>query len=235
MAVGADAAPGWRGLSTILSASVDEEGRLHWPEVQRRADDVEALAIWIAKPRPARQRRAIGRRAFYLNAFDALVWLAALRRWPDGALPDDPWSVLRGDEVWMDGHPIRLQDLEQHLIRLRLQDHRFESVLHRLGAEDPPWSKSALSEATIDREVTEAMIRWLADDERGLVIRSDGLEVPAALARRQADVEIQTGGEGLCDVLIRHSLGAQRLALQAERARGCRWAPRNQADGKPIR
>lgn len=217
---------------SVLSDLATDEGGFDPRPLQERQDDLERVVAWVAELRPPSLRRAVGRHAFYLIAHDAWVLYGAreLGLWDElsreGVLSEEAWERLARHEVVVDGQRLPLGQLEQTIIRTRLQDHRDLAVLHRLRPDDPPWMARAPREASIDAQLHAAMTRWMMDPVRGVRIQDGVVEVPARLAAWSWDVGFQTAGLSMCAALARVTLRELRLELEAAEALGCRWRPR---------
>ncbi len=220
-----------KAWDAVLDAVVDGRGHLDRRAVVGQREAIGEFVAWLGLWRPPRVRRAVGREAFWLNALDAMVLHAALTRWPDGAWPDGAWATIRQDTMPLDGAPMRLIDVADWVVRVRMQDHRAAVAVHRLSPDDPPWPHDPWNEQHLDAELDAAMVAWLNDPEVGASAGPEGLGVPAALAGWAEDIAFQTLGGTPCDVVSTHGRGALRRAAEAERVTGCRWHVRDPGAG----
>jgi hypothetical protein len=211
----------------VLARVVDEEGFVDYDALERDRAALDAYVAWLSTRKPT-ARNTARMQAHWINAYNALIlWSVLEEGRPDaiadvpGLLPHPGSSLLFEREFDVGMGWMSLWELENEWLRHRTQDYRVHAVLNCATRSCPPLRAGLYEGETLDRELDEAMARWVADPDRG--VRLDGDEaVFSEIFRHYArDFSAWTGEADLCSLTAGHASGDLRQGLLALAERGC--------------
>ncbi len=159
--------------TAVLERFVDAEGRVDYEALAR---DRAGLDSWLARlarqgPKstpslfPARNDRL----AYYLNAYNALVFQGVLSRGPEkesvwkGGLVSG-YSFFVSMKVRLDGETWSLKALEDDLIRKGFADPRIHAALNCASIGCPRLPRDAFVPERLDAQLDEAMREFVEED-----------------------------------------------------------------------
>ena len=154
----------------VLSARVDDLGRIDFQGLARDRADLDLYVAWIAdvSPRsaPSAFSSAEARLAYYVNAYNALAMYNVVR---DGApfhLPSDKVRFFYGDKLLVGGERLSLYDFENEVIR-PLGDPRVHFALNCMVKSCPRLPREPFESERLEAQL-EAATREFLNDKRGV-------------------------------------------------------------------
>lgn len=218
-----DPSDAWEAL---LGQVVTTDGLVDYDKLEASRGPLDDYVAWIGKDRhPPRSNQ---RHAFMLNAYNALVMFQVLERGRpasvnavDGWLPQPGSAFFFETAFLVDGTPTSLHEIDAEYLRFKQLDYRDHAAINGGFRGGPPLRNTLYDNTRLDRQLREQMMRWVADDARG-VHMDDGVVVFSALFDWYAyDFDFQTQGDDLCTIASRFASGAKKLALRKAAAIGC--------------
>ena len=159
--------------TAVLDRHVDEEGLVDYAGL---ADDRAVLDRYVAAVEssspashpdrfPTRQHEL----AYYINAYNALVFGGVLARGPED---DSVWKgglfsgyrFFVGTKFVVGGKKTNLRKLENDVIRKRYEDPRIHAALNCGSMGCPRLPRTAFTADDLDRQLDDAMREFVADD-----------------------------------------------------------------------
>ncbi len=211
---------------TLLGQVVTVDGMVDYDKLEANRGPLDEYVAWVGRDRsPPRSNQ---RHAFMLNAFNALVLFQVLERGRpasvdavDGWLPKPGSAFFYETAFLVDGTPTSLDEIRTEYLRFKLLDYRDHAALNSASRSSPPLRSTLYENSHLDKQLREQMMRWVADDARG-VRMDDGVAVFSPLFDWYGyDFDFQTQGDDLCAVASRYASGAKKLALRKASAVGC--------------
>jgi hypothetical protein len=175
--------------TTVLRAHVDEQGLVDY---QGLAGDRELLDRYLAAIRttgPRTSPAAFATRdhelAYYLNAYNALVFEGVLARGPETKSvwtggPISGYRFFVGTRVMLDGQTTNLRKLENKQIREKFHDVRIHAALNCGSLGCPRLRREAFEAESLDRRLDEAL-REFVNEPRNVEI--DDVEKSVTLSK----------------------------------------------------
>ena len=159
--------------SAVLSRFVDERGRVDYAALAKDRGDLDAYLGRLAKEGPRSTPAAVPGRserlAYYLNAYNALVFDGVLRRGPEkesvwkGGLISG-YSFFVGTKHRLDGADVSLKALEDETIRKGFSDPRVHAALNCASRGCPRLPREAFDPATLDAALDAAMTEFVSEE-----------------------------------------------------------------------
>lgn len=142
----------------LLQRHVDAEGRVAYPAVDRR--DVETLYARIAGSSPANHPEQYpndsARKAYYLNAYNVLVWKGVLDHLSDTfSVAQSKAQFFYLTKYLIGGEPMSLYTLENEIVRARFKDPRVHMALNCASTGCPRLSRSAYVPERVDEQLEQ--------------------------------------------------------------------------------
>jgi hypothetical protein len=167
--------------TTVLERFVDEKGRVDYEALSR---DRGGLDAWLArlarqgpKATPSLFPTRNDRLAYYVNAYNALVFQGVLSRGPEkesvwkGGLVSG-YSFFVSMKVRLDGESWSLKALEDDLIRKEFADPRIHAALNCASVGCPRLPREAFVSEKLDAQLDAAM-REFVQEERNVSADTD--------------------------------------------------------------
>lgn len=175
--------------TAVLERFVDGRGLVDYQGLARdRAvfdRYLEAVERFSPRATPERFPTRDHALAYYLNAYNALVFQGVLARGPE---TESVWRGLVSGlaffvrmKVTVGGERMSLKHLEDELIRKGFQDPRIHAALNCASISCPPLPRQAFAAATLDTQLDAAMRAFVADprncqvDHRAERVRLSGI------------------------------------------------------------
>lgn len=160
------------GWARVLEAYVDDQGLVDYKglSVDRAGLDLYVAAIGRVSPenRPELFPTREDRLAYWINAYNALVFQGVLARGPED---ESVWSGLVSglnffglQKFTVGGRVMNLKSLEDDLIREPFLDPRVHAALNCASIGCPRLPREAFSAATLDEDLDAAMAEFVAGD-----------------------------------------------------------------------
>lgn len=164
--------------SAVLDRFVDDRGNVDYDGLARDRDDLDRYVATIAATGPKTAPRAFPTDdhalAYYLNAYNALVFAAVLDAREALSKSDDP-SVWRLGAIpgyrffvrtkhTLEGGAISLRALENDVIRRRFEDPRIHAALNCASRGCPRLPRVPFSAERLDDELDAAMREFVSED-----------------------------------------------------------------------
>ena len=155
----------------VLVRFVDEMGLVDYDRLLANRDDFDVYIGWLRTNGPKSTPEAFPTRnhklAYYLNAYNALVFKGVLSRGPERS---SVWRGLvsgrtffRGMEITFDGEFTNLQTLEDVLIRDGFKDPRIHAALNCASVSCPRLPRSAFLPEDLDVRLDAVMTEFVRD------------------------------------------------------------------------
>ena len=171
--------------SRVLATFVTDEGRVAYGALAADPTELKAFLSRIAsegpKTTPERFPGRPDRLAYYLNAYNALVFDGVLKRGPEsesvwkGGLVSG-YSFFVGMKVRLDGGETNLKALEDKLIRKGFADPRIHAALNCASLGCPRLPREAFLPERLDEQLDGAM-REFVEEERNVSVDAAGRTV----------------------------------------------------------
>ncbi|MBK6404781.1 MAG: DUF547 domain-containing protein [Holophagales bacterium] len=159
--------------TAVLERFVDEKGRVDYEALAR---DRAGLDAWLArlarqgpKSNPSLFPTRDDRLAYYVNAYNALVFQGVLSRGPEkesvwnGGLVSG-YSFFVSMKVRLDGETWSLKALEDDLIRKEFADPRIHAALNCASIGCPRLPREAFVPERLDAQLDAAMREFVEED-----------------------------------------------------------------------
>jgi hypothetical protein len=171
--------------SRVLAAFVDDGGRVDYAALAAAPGDLNVFLARIAAGGPRSTPQAFpgrnDRLAYYVNAYNALVFDGVLKRGPErvsvwkGGLVSG-YSFFVGMKVRLDGTETNLKALEDKVIRKGFSDPRVHAALNCASIGCPRLPREAFLPDRLDAQLDAAMTEFL-EDERNVSVDAAGRTV----------------------------------------------------------
>ncbi len=150
-----------RSFDDLLKKYVDEKGLVNYAAWKKSAADLKALRDYTEKF-SAREPFADGneRVASLINAYNALTLRWILENYPTDSIQELDHS-FKGKRNVVGGQTVSVDDIEHQTLR-PLLGYRAHAVLVCAARSCPPLSRDAYRADVLDKQLDEAMRRWLA-------------------------------------------------------------------------
>lgn len=172
----------------VLQAFVDDQGLVDYAGLRDSDQQFRGYLAQIQQKGPANSPELFPDRdhqlAYYINAYNALVFEAVLARRPD---LDSVWGwtgtglgfFVRTD-VEVEGRRTHLKKLEDDVIRERFQDPRIHAALNCASRGCPRLPREAFLGAKLDEQLDAAMTEFVTDPSH---VRVDAMARTVALSQ----------------------------------------------------
>jgi hypothetical protein len=164
--------------TAVLERFVDDAGRVDYGALARERTGLDAFLGRLArqgpKTTPALFPKKNDRLAYYLNAYNALVFQGVLARGPEresvwkGGLISG-YAFFVSTKVRLDGESWSLKALEDELIRRDFADPRVHAALNCASIGCPRLPRQAFLPQTLDAQLDAAM-REFVEEERNVAV-----------------------------------------------------------------
>jgi hypothetical protein len=148
---------------TLLKRYVDDQGRVDYTTLKSKdAATVEKLYAALAATGPEKTPALYPTRdaalAYYLSAYNILVWKNLLDRLPQlKQVDEEQFRFFKSPTFLVDGKETDLDTLEKQLIRPRFKDPRVHFALNCASGGCPKLPRTAFTAATVQAQLdTEA-------------------------------------------------------------------------------
>ncbi|MEO6954021.1 MAG: DUF547 domain-containing protein [Polyangia bacterium] len=151
--------------NALLEKNVDTEGRVSYDRVDKA--EVDKLYASIAASSPttsADYPTAKAKEAYYLNAYNVLVWKNVLDRLPKLKSVDDAkLSFFVFTKFEVGGKAISLKDLESDIIRPQFKDPRVHMALNCASAGCPALPREAFTADRLDEQLDREVRKFVGE------------------------------------------------------------------------
>ena len=152
--------------TALLARHVDDAGRVRYADIDRR--EVERLYAAVAASSPAATPDAYptpaAREAYYLDAYNVLVWKNVLDRLPKlKSVNDEKVSFFYFTKFVVGKKAINLKDLEGEIIRPQFKDPRVHMALNCASAGCPELPREAFVADRLDAQLDRETRKFIAD------------------------------------------------------------------------
>ncbi len=147
----------------LLKKYTDAEGRVDYWRLKGDAADVralEGLAAQIAAARPEELPSERAREAFYLDAYNVLVWKNVIDRLPGMKQVDESLYKFFRIDFTVAGKPMDLDDLEKKVIRPRFKDPRVHMALNCASGGCPRLPREAFTPDQLEEQLEREARRF---------------------------------------------------------------------------
>ena len=166
----------------VLETFVDDKGFVDYAALR---DDREALDRFVTQigqmgpeSSPALFPERQDRLAYYINAYNALVFAGVLGLDPD---VETVWGFSKTGygffvkmKVEIDGRKMGLKKLEDDLVRKGFQDPRIHAALNCASADCPRLPREPFLPATLDEQLDAAMREFVSEERNCRIDRAAG-------------------------------------------------------------
>lgn len=159
--------------SAVLSRFVDDRGRVDYAGLARDRRDLDAYLRRLSTEGPRSTPPSFAGRddrlAYYLNAYNALVFDGVLRRGPEresvwkGGLISG-YSFFVGTKHRLDGGEVSLKRLEDETIRKGFRDPRIHAALNCASLGCPRLPREAFPTQGLDGVLDAAMTEFVGEE-----------------------------------------------------------------------
>ena len=176
MGPGARAAAGSETFShadwtAVLERFVDERGLVDYRGLARDRAVFDRYVATVERASPKSDPRLFRTRddalAYYLNAYNALVFKGVLARGPEDETVWTPfgtgYSFFSAMEVRVGGERTNLKRLEDEVVRAEFQDPRVHAALNCASMSCPRLPRKAFEGRTVDSELDAAMREFVGE------------------------------------------------------------------------
>jgi len=158
--------------TAVLGDFVDDEGRVDYIGLSKNSDGFTRYVQAVGKISPAVAPELFPTReeqlAYYLNAYNAMVFEGVLRRGPE---EESVWSGLVSGlkffgmmKVKVGGEKMSLKTLEDEYIREQFQDPRVHAALNCASIGCPRLRRTAFEPETLEQDLNSAMQAFVSVD-----------------------------------------------------------------------
>ena len=158
--------------ATVLTHFVDQHGYVDYQGLNNQRESLDAYLALIRKVGPASRPELFPTRnhqlAYYINAYNALVFEGVLGRGPESK------SVWRGlisglnffvrMDVRLDGMTTNLRNLEDDVIRDGYRDPRIHAALNCASVSCPRLPQHPFDAGNLDQQLDAAMYEFVASE-----------------------------------------------------------------------
>ncbi len=159
--------------TAVLSRFVDDRGQVDYAALAKDRGDLDAYLARLASEGPRSTPAAFPGRnerlAYYLNAYNALVFDGVLKRGPER---ESVWKggLISGYSFFvrmkhrLDGVEVSLKALEDDTIRKEFADPRIHAALNCASRGCPRLPREAFSPSTLDAALDAAMTEFVSEE-----------------------------------------------------------------------
>jgi hypothetical protein len=140
----------------LLKKSVDDQGRVDYATIDRAAFEKVFAAVAASSPKkaPSQYPTRAAKEAYYLNAYNVLVWKNVLNRLPKLKNVDDQKvSFFFFTKFVVGGDEINLKDLEGDVVRPQFKDGRVHMALNCASGGCPQLPREAFTPEKLDEQL----------------------------------------------------------------------------------
>jgi hypothetical protein len=166
----------------VLASVVGPNGLVDYAALAADPDDLERHYARLAAISPDSQPDAFptpeSRLAYWLNAYNAAVLTAVVRRWPIDSVRDVPPPLLGffvRQRVVLGGRKLSLYELENGLVRTRFDEPRIHFALNCASLGCPRLPATPFTAAGLDAELDRETRRFVAAPRNVRVEQADGV------------------------------------------------------------
>jgi hypothetical protein len=141
----------------LLKKYVDGKGRVDYNAIDKAAFDKVFAAVAASSPKktPAQYPTQNAQKAFYLDAYNVLVWKNVLARLPKLKNVDsDKVSFFYFTKFIVGGDDINLYDLENKIVRPQFKDARVHFALNCASGGCPQLPREAFTPDKVDAQLS---------------------------------------------------------------------------------
>jgi hypothetical protein len=157
-AVAAAAVPfPWAQWDVLLKKYVDGKGRVDYNAIDRGAFEKVFAAVAASSPKknPDKYASQDAQKAFYIDAYNVLVWKNVLNRLPKlKNIDSEKVSFFYFTKFVVGGDEINLYDLENKIIRPQFKDARVHFALNCASGGCPQLPPEAFTPDHVDAQLT---------------------------------------------------------------------------------
>lgn len=145
----------------LLQKYVDAQGRLDYAALKRNdAATVNQLAAALESPVEFKSRNAA--LAYYLNAYNLLIWKNAIDRLPNfKGVSQDNYAFFKQPSYKVNGQETNLDALEKQVIRTRFGDGRVHFVLNCASGGCPILPRTAFSAERVQAQLANETAKFI--------------------------------------------------------------------------
>lgn len=159
----------------VLQKFVDQRGYVDYRALAKDRALLDRYLARVERTGPQNQPALFPDRdhqlAYYINAYNALVFKGVLARgpekesvWTGGLLPGQTgYAFFVGMDVMVGGEETNLKALEDDVIRAGFQDPRIHAALNCASRGCPRLPRQAFEGATLDQQLDAAMREFVAE------------------------------------------------------------------------
>jgi hypothetical protein len=169
-------------LGRILGRVVDADGLVDYTALAADPTDLERhyarLAAVSPDSHPERFPTITSRLAYWVNAYNAAVLTAVVRRWPIDSVRDVPPPLLGffvRQRVLLGGRKVSLHKLENRIVRRRFDEPRVHFALNCASLGCPRLPPAPFTAAHLDAELDRETRRFVAEPRNVRVDRAGGV------------------------------------------------------------
>lgn len=165
----------------VLSRFVDEQGLVGYAALAKDQEIFRRYISTIGSVGPSSHPELFpteeDRLAYYLNAYNALVFAGVLARGPElesvwkGGLISG-YKFFVGMKVVVDGQKTHLKKLEDDVVRKQFRDPRVHAALNCASLSCPRLPRKAFDPARLDEELDAAMREFVTSEQHVRVDRA---------------------------------------------------------------
>jgi hypothetical protein len=147
----------WEGWDALLRKNVDDKGRVNYNAIDRAAFEKVFAAVAASSPKknPDKYPTKAAKEAYYLNAYNVLVWKNVLNRLPKlKNVDDEKASFFFFTKFIVGGEEINLKDLEGDVIRPQFKDGRVHMALNCASGGCPQLPPYAFTPDKVDEQLS---------------------------------------------------------------------------------
>jgi hypothetical protein len=148
----------------LLARYVDDQGRVDYQAIDRAAFEMVFAAVAASSPAsaPARYPTKNAQKAYYLDAYNVLVWKKVLSRLPKLKNVDSAkLSFFYFTKFLVGGKAMNLYDLENKVIRPRFGDGRVHFALNCASGGCPRLPREAFTPDKVDAQLSREARRFV--------------------------------------------------------------------------
>ena len=161
----------------VLQQYVDNKGFVDYAGLSENRQDLDRFLDQVKTSGPTLTPQIFPNRqeelAYYINAYNALVFEGVLARGPE---KKSVWSGLISGlnffvrmDVELDGTSTNLRNLENDIIRAKYGDPRIHAALNCASISCPRLPRIPFSGANLDRELDDAMTEFIGSENNVFV------------------------------------------------------------------
>jgi hypothetical protein len=169
----------------VLREFVDNRGRVDYAALASSRQDLDTYVSRIEKEGPRTTPQAFPssahKLAYYLNAYNALVFKGVLARGPEkesvwkGGLISG-YSFFVGMKVRVDGEETSLKSFEDKVIRAQFKDPRIHAALNCASIGCPRLPQEAFEPSRLEQQLDAAMTEFV-EEERNVSLNEKARDV----------------------------------------------------------